>query len=283
MLYDLRAQKHAITSGGVFSGQGGAISALSIGKDAFTLSLGTLGGYVATYDIRYGVVSALYMHHLNWPVMALATYRQNLKTVGNYNLAGIVSMGGPEHELCQMNIETGQVDVLYRIHKQPTGSSTLAKSEIPTVPEFYKESRFKDRKFSTLKRDTYLGLFHRSLLNAHSSTFNSFISQDGMRNIDETNISMSKERYKKISEANSSANACRTILLPRDYYQSLMFDNETAGYCITGGNDRKIRYWDLQAPESLSYQVNSPGDDEVLYMKEGIQRGLKIVVEKPIG
>lgn len=47
-----------------------------------------------------------------------------------------------------------------------------------------------------------------------------------------------------------------------------MFDNETAGYAITGGNDRKIRYWNLQEPAELSYQVNTPNDDEVLYMKE---------------
>lgn len=47
-----------------------------------------------------------------------------------------------------------------------------------------------------------------------------------------------------------------------------MFDNETASYAITGGNDRKIRYWNLQEPELMSYQVNTPNDDEVLYMKE---------------
>jgi hypothetical protein len=44
---------------------------MCVGKDAFTLTLGTLGGYVATYDIRYGVVSALFKHHLSWPVLAL--------------------------------------------------------------------------------------------------------------------------------------------------------------------------------------------------------------------
>jgi hypothetical protein len=67
---------------------------MCIGKDAFTITVGTLGGYLATYDIRYSVVSALYMHHLNWPVLALATYRKNLPT-GNYNLASLVSTGGP--------------------------------------------------------------------------------------------------------------------------------------------------------------------------------------------
>ena len=176
MLYDLRSQRHAITDGGVFSGQGGAVSAMCIGKDAFTLTLGTLGAHIATYDIRYGVVSALYMHHLNWPVLALQTYRRNGPQKGDYNLAAIVSMGGPQHELCQLDIETGQVNTLFRLQQQPTGSSTITKAEIPNVPEFYRESKFKDRKFSTLKRDTYLGLFNRSLLNTHSSSFTSFIN-----------------------------------------------------------------------------------------------------------
>lgn len=68
---------------------------MSVGKDAFTLTVGTLGGYVATYDIRYSTVSALYMHHLNFPVLALATYRKNQLPGPGYNMSTLVSMGGP--------------------------------------------------------------------------------------------------------------------------------------------------------------------------------------------
>jgi hypothetical protein len=49
---------------------------MCFGKDAYTLTIGTLGGYVATYDIRYSVASAMFRHHLNWPVLALATYQR---------------------------------------------------------------------------------------------------------------------------------------------------------------------------------------------------------------
>lgn len=121
------------------------------------------------------------------------------------------------------------------------------------MPEFFRETKFKDRKFGTLKRDTNLNLFNRSLLNSHSTSFNAFMSQDGMRNIDQYYMHLSTERFKRINEAYTSANACRSILLPRDNYQSLMFDNETAGYAITGGNDRKIRYWNLSEPETGSF------------------------------
>lgn len=70
---------------------------MTIGKDALTITVGTLGGYVATYDIRYGVVSALFMHHLNWPILALANYRKPL--TNSYYNASLVSTGGPQHEL----------------------------------------------------------------------------------------------------------------------------------------------------------------------------------------
>jgi predicted RNA-binding protein associated with RNAse of E/G family len=74
-----------------------------------------------------------------------------------------------------------------------------------------------------------------------------------MRNYDEYYMRSSTERFARFKEAYTSPNACRSILLPRDNFQSLMFDNETSHYCITGGNDRKIRYWNLVDPESQSY------------------------------
>jgi len=76
------------------------------------------------------------------------------------------------------------------------------------------------------------------------------MNQEGIRNVDHYYLHLSTERYKRINEAYTCPNACRTILLPRDNHQSLMFDNETANYMITGGNDRKIRYWNITEPEA---------------------------------
>lgn len=104
-----------------------------------------------------------------------------------------------------------------------------------------------------MKRDTNVGLFNRSLLNTASTQVSSLMSQEGMRNIDQYYMHLSTERYKRINEAFTCSNACRTILLPRDNYSSLMFDNETASYVITGGNDRKIRYWNINEPDTQSY------------------------------
>jgi len=76
----------------------------------------------------------------------------------------------------------------------------------------------------------------------------------------------SRNRFKRISESYGYqlnekpvvSNVCRSILIPRDKFQSTMFENETAEYAITAGSDMKIRYWDLYSPETLSYQINSP-------------------------
>lgn len=52
--------------------------------------IGTLGGYLSTYDLRYSVVSSLYLNELKHPVLALATYK---KKMSGENI-GLVSLGG---------------------------------------------------------------------------------------------------------------------------------------------------------------------------------------------
>ena len=133
----------------------------------------------------------------------------------------------------------------------------------------------------TLKRDSNLRMFDRSLVYSKITDFNQIVD-DQITNLDHKFLEMSTQRFKMISEAYKSLYACRTILIPRNGYQSLMFDGETARYAITAGNDRKIRYWNLENPEQLSYQLNSPNDDEVQYITEkNVTRDTKVILEKP--
>lgn len=61
--------------------------------------------------------------------------------------------------------------------------------------------------------------------------------------------------------------------------QRIMHDNSTAQYAITGGNDMKLRYWNLQDASKLSFQINTPRDDEVQYMSERM-RDTTIIQER---
>ena len=75
-----------------------------------------------------------------------------------------------------------------------------------------------------------------------------------------------------------SGNSCRKVLIPR-LSQNLIENTETAPYMITGGNDRKLRYWDFTNLKKKSFCINSPNDDECQYNEEYLGETL-VVSEK---
>jgi len=48
----------------------------------------------------------------------------------------------------------------------------------------------------------------------------------------------------------------------------MLHNPDTVSYAITGGNDRKLRFWDFTNLKKKSFTVNSPFDDECLYLEE---------------
>lgn len=90
-----------------------------------------------------------------------------------------------------------------------------------------------------------------------------------------------QKRFGLLKGACSSANSCRTILIPRNQIRRIHVDSQTAQYAITGGNDMKLRYWNLNDASKLSYQVNTPRDDEVAYMSERL-RETTVIQERMI-
>jgi hypothetical protein len=102
-------------------------------------------------------------------------------------------------------------------------------------------------------------------------------AQSCIKNIDQQLFDASNQRYKLIHDAYNSSNACRTILVPRNLTQSMLFDGSTANYVITAGNDKKIRYWNLSRPEEQSMIINSPNDEEVSYSSEKITKETTLI------
>lgn len=47
-----------------------------------------------------------------------------------------------------------------------------------------------------------------------------------------------------VKAAYESKSACKKVLVPRKY-NNILFNTDTVSYAITGGNDKKIRYWDF--------------------------------------
>lgn len=76
-----------------------------------------------------------------------------------------------------------------------------------------------------------------------------------------------------------SGNACRKIIVPRKY-NNILHNTETVSYAITGGNDRKIRYWDFTGLKQKNFQVNTPNDDECIYSTE--HAGDTLIVQEKV-
>lgn len=81
------------------------------------------------------------------------------------------------------------------------------------------------------------------------------------QNLDDELFKASKARYRLLMQASESSNACRKILVPRKS-SSLLQGTLTTDYAITGGNDKKLRYWSLPDPAQNSFYINTPLNDE---------------------
>lgn len=154
-MHDLRAKNHVLYQKDSFGCQRGAVTSMCIGSDPYQLTMGTLGGYVMVYDIRYNVVSSMFSHNMHYPILAMATYKKGDSR--NAPLA-LVSAGGPMHELSSLNLESGLVETLFRC-TSPTTDNKLSKTDCPVIPEYTRETNFKDNKFSTVRRETTLKQF----------------------------------------------------------------------------------------------------------------------------
>jgi hypothetical protein len=187
---------------------------MQIGADPYQITMGTLGGYVLVYDIRYNLTTSVYKHHMSYPILAMATSKNKDQSYPTT----LVSSGGPLYELSQLNLETGMVETLFRCHDQSV-SSALNKNEIVTVPEFFKENCFKDHQLGTIRRESNFKQFNRSMASVRNhEQFAKLMSQaqQSIKNIDSYLFEASTQRYKLIHDAYRSPNACRSILIPRN-------------------------------------------------------------------
>lgn len=62
-MHDLRARYDVLAQHEITGCQRGLITCMTIGQDPYQLYLGTMGGYVAIYDVRYNVVAQYFKHY----------------------------------------------------------------------------------------------------------------------------------------------------------------------------------------------------------------------------
>ena len=61
-MHDLRSKTHVLDIPDLFGFKRGAVTSMVLGSDPYQLTMGTLGGYVMVFDLRYSVVSSVFRH-----------------------------------------------------------------------------------------------------------------------------------------------------------------------------------------------------------------------------
>ena len=228
------------------------------------------------YDVRFDLVSTCYKHSQKYPINSIATFKPNLQAV-NYNRSNtsspmaLISSGAPSYELSLLNLDTGNIEILMTVN-EPAGSDS-----INAMSSFYRESAIRDNNNWPEKSETNDTMFRRylklnqSLINPNQIKLT--------KNVDDELFKELGNRYKLIKNANESVNACRKVLVPRKY-SNLLQGTITADYAITGGNDMRLRYWNLNNPAGGSYLINTPDNDECQYFSEIVSGGVQLIQEQ---
>lgn len=112
-LHDLRARHNVSSERELFGCQRGLPTCMTIGQDPYQLYIGTLGGYVMIYDIRYNITSSYYKHSSRAPINSIATFhpnRQNsiltLNKSDSSSPMAMIATGTCGYELSLVNLES---------------------------------------------------------------------------------------------------------------------------------------------------------------------------------
>lgn len=74
----------------------------------------------------------------------------------------MVSAGGPSLELSLLNLESGNIDTLFR-SSNPESDKKLSSNDLPEIPQFIRETNFSDNKYTTQSRQSNFQSFNRHL------------------------------------------------------------------------------------------------------------------------
>jgi hypothetical protein len=71
-VHDLRARNNVLSYD--FGCEKGLLSCFNFSPDGFGVTVGTLGGYIMLYDLRFNLVSNVYKHSCKVPIYSLAPF-----------------------------------------------------------------------------------------------------------------------------------------------------------------------------------------------------------------
>jgi phosphoinositide-3-kinase regulatory subunit 4 len=225
--------------------------------------IGTSGGYLLNYDLRFNSILDTYKYYNNDPIIDIYPFNGNKnntnESFGQQTKYLIILTASDSHEVGFWNYNNRNCDLLLKVNKN-SGSfecdypkplryafedKKTKSNKYNLIPDYYNM-----QKYTHLLNNNYIKLLSRT----HSYDDNYFKS---------FSIFQKNENYYK----DSSTVQCISSPFYDMNQNNYKYDN--CPYLITAGNDMTIRYWDISKNgmneltgnnlnESGSYLINAP-------------------------
>ena len=291
-LYDQRMHKIALTKNISFEKGKPTCILESFNKNYFYI--GTSGGYILKYDLRFNSILSEYSYYNNDPIMGMNLFNVTITNSNNYlflpdfqNRYLIIWTANNNHEVGFWNVNKFSCDLLLKVNTYNSNDNSNFSSLDVDLPlpfrNVFNESQKSSKKnniipeFVNLKKYTHIyNNNYIKLLSMNHSCDDFYINSFSILN-------KINNYYSNPVTAQCVASPLYEININQNH---LYYDNSP--YIITAGNDMTIRYWDISREginningnnlnEKGSYIINAPNNLTQCYFSKSLFTGINIL------
>ena len=280
-IYDQRM--HKISLGKNISFDSGRPLCIKEGFENGSFYIGTMGGKILQYDLRFNSILNEFSYYNNDPIIGIEPYHCNKLNIGDlfqgsnndiYNGKYLIIWTESDtHEVGFWNINTYNCDILLKVNNVKLTKETKDKDifgmdidyPLPLKNLFYD-------KYNMGKKND-IGIEYLDLNKYNYMPYNNYIKILSMKHAYDDFYINQYSSLEKIKNINNNINTVQCISAP---YCDKSISNSNINYLnssfiITGGNDSTIRYWDVSRDginyingnnlnDRGSYIINAPND-----------------------
>ena len=283
-IYDQRTRN--VSLGTRISFDSGKPLCISKGFKSNGFYIGTMGGKILRYDLRFNSISNELNYYNNDPIISVMPYRCNKLNIGDLFNGNdinndiydgdylVISAESKSYEVGFWNINSLDCDILLKVNNVRLNKEAKDKNvflndiEYPFTLKDIIFDKYNLTKKNDISKD-YLGLNKYNYLTNYN-----YIKTLSLKHMYDDLYINQCLNLEKIKNINNNINTVRCLVSP--FYDKYISNNSSikyynSPYIITGGNDKIIRYWDLSKEginningnnlsEKGSYIINAPDD-----------------------
>ena len=254
-IYDQRT--HKISLGKSITFDSGRPICIKEGFENKTFYIGTMGGKILLYDLRFNSILSEYSYYNNDPIIGITPYQNNKLNLGDLFLGNnndiyngqylLIWTDSITHELGFWNINTSNCDILLKVNNVKLSKETMDKNIFLTDVDYPLPLRnlLYDKYNIGIKNDISLDYINLNKFNYVPN--NNYIKILSMKHAYDDFYINQYSTLEKIKHINNNINTVLCISAPfcDKYISNSNINYLNSSYIITGGNDSTIRYWDI--------------------------------------